>query len=167
MLGAAAGDDKLGQVIAQMTTFTDGLTGIREALDVGIGKLQQHDDESATDQAANMAAERICKQLSALTNAISKSERVAVPGQSEDGEKDEPADNMPQRIQVINKVPREFLEVINAQFAIMQSWLEPVIELARDSSANTRELKQTLDKAIAGYTDLVQKLNEAAEKRSS
>ena len=39
------------------------------------------------------------------------------------------------RIQVINKIPDTFLEVMRNQFRVLQTWMEPILELAKENQA--------------------------------
>ena len=47
LLGTADGDDKFSQVVAQMTTFSEGLNDIKEVLNLGISQLADGDGNQA------------------------------------------------------------------------------------------------------------------------
>ena len=47
LLGAAGDDGQLGQVIAQLTTFSEGLNDIRATIDKGVTTLANNENEDA------------------------------------------------------------------------------------------------------------------------
>ena len=49
LLGSAAGDDQFGQLIAQLTTFSEGLHEIRKVLQSGVGKLADAEPEEGLE----------------------------------------------------------------------------------------------------------------------
>ncbi len=70
----------------------------------------------------------------------------------------------PTQIKVINKVPRAFLDVIEAQFNIMQDWMKPLLKLTDDHSADAQHLKKAIDDTYSRYEKLLQRMEEAARK---
>ena len=56
-----------------------------------------------------------------------------------------------------NRHPLENL-AIRQQFAVMQSWMAPIVEMLRDTDANFDELKRRFDHAQKSYETLVDRL---------
>ena len=130
MLGSA-GDDQLGQVIAQMSTFSDGLHDIRKTLDAGVSHLTSDEaDNASTLQTATLqqighAVAELAKfngKMDAIGEGITSLVKATRRGINEQKKKD-------QKIQVINKVPHAFLDILRNQFRVMQTWMEPILQV--------------------------------------
>ncbi len=173
MLGAAAGDDKFGQVIAQMTTFTDGLEGIKRTIDQGMtqwGTLAGDALEQPAAQAepvlstaqVSEAIEHLGSfndHLAAIKEALSSgaASAAATPQPHQLPAASRPAD---QKIQVVTRVPRAFLEVIRTQFDLMQTWMQPLLTLVQSGTNDAQELKQAVDETFSRYQILIKKMEE-------
>ena len=162
LLGSAGGDSEIGQVIAQLTTFSEGLNDIRTTLDNGVKQLSQGDDDqanvlqNATMQQVAHAVAELAKFNSTLgeiktmmgegiktSSSITGAATAAVPTQ--------------QKIEVVNKVPNIFLDIIRNQFRVLQTWMEPILTLAeafpegkglRDAAKATQQNYEKLIKQI-------------------
>ena len=66
------------------------------------------------------------------------------------------------QVQVVYKVPRVFLDVIKAQFSIMERWLEPVIQLSEKQGADTDALVKSVDLAFKRYEALIERMETAS-----
>ena len=137
LLGSSQGDDKVSQIIAQMTTFADGLHEIRSALDLGISKLVKPTEavedvrQTATLRQVGHAVEQLSQFNSTLEGIKGLLEsQMALRAQDKKLEAVDPAPLPEQKIEVINKVPQAFSNIIEAQFRILQTWLEPLLKLA-------------------------------------
>ena len=139
LLGSADGDDKVAQIIAQMTTFTAGLHEIRSVLDTGIAKLTADDSdtenvmETATLRQVGHAVEQLSK-FNGTLEGIKELMESGVMTRATEGATEQPAvapaPPLPQKIEVVNKVPQAFSNIIEAQFRILQTWLEPLLKLS-------------------------------------
>ena len=69
---------------------------------------------------------------------------------------------VPHEVKVVYKVPRVFLDVIKAQFMIMERWLEPVIQLSEKQGADTDALAKNVDIAFKRYEALIERMETAA-----
>ena len=113
LLGAAGDDGQLGKVIAQMSTFSEGLSDIRSSLDKGINALgkDQNEDADVVIQTATM--QQIAhgvEELSKFNTTLDQikgmmGQGIKTSGISAIGEVPQ------QKIEVVNKVPHIFLAV--------------------------------------------------------
>jgi len=187
MLGNVAGDDKFGQVIAQMSTFTDGLNDIRSTIDHGVKQLTPGDQESentlqavtvreighavaelakfnesmveiksAIDshvQNSNSQSEQTAKALeAAFTKLNTQSEQIG-------GNSESPNSNEPLKIQVVNRIPHAFMDVLRNQFRVLQTWMGPILELA-DAMPEAKGLKSAARKTRKNYEKLINKIED-------
>ena len=213
LLGGTNADDKMGQVIAQMTTFSEGLYDIRKALETGVSKLRDPkpadvDFSSALDPAALSAShladavqvlgdlgqrlggiekvlsEPMPLQLEASSNtdsADASSSHLADAvqalgnlGQRLEGiEKvlSEPkteadsdsagveSDRSPRRVEVVTKVPKQFLDVIKAQFAVLQTWFEPLYKLTEMRGQEVDSLREAIEESRERYESLLKRID--------
>ena len=139
LLGSATGDDKATQIIAQMTTFSEGLHDIRAVLETGMSQIRsrQNDQgnvmETATLRQVGHAIEQLVQfneTLSGIRELMASS--LTPHGETAGADSSIPRGRSPvtQKIEVINKVPQAFSNIIEAQFRILQTWLEPLLKLS-------------------------------------
>ena len=67
---------------------------------------------------------------------------------------------IPTSIEVVNKVPRQFMDVIRAQFQVLQSWFEPLIRVTELRGVETEQLRRALQESIDRYRELMAKIGE-------
>ena len=153
------GADKLSQVIAQMTQFTEGLGDIKDVLSTGITQLSAPKDAAATPpEASSPQLDSAVQHLASFNDNLSKigealsNTAFGTPN----------AAAAAHQVQVVYKVPRVFLDVIKAQFLIMERWLEPVVKLAQKQGNDTDELVKNVDLAFKRYESLIQRMESAA-----
>ena len=140
LLGGAQGDDKVAQIIAQMTTFTDGLNDIRIAVDEGVSKLSSADaeEDKVLETARLRQVSDAMQQLTKFNDTLDGIKDLmqsgvmtrATEGATEQSNATAQAPSASQKIEVINKVPQAFTNIIEAQFRILQTWLEPLLKLS-------------------------------------
>ena len=180
-LGSAGGDDNFAKVIAQMTLFSEGLGDIRNVLTEGLATLASPNEQPEASGEPNLSPmiTDAVSQLSQFNTGLLEIKHALMDGVTE--LKNAPAaaaapsgamSNSPggkppiQQIQLIHKVPRVFLDVIKAQFAIMQSWMKPMMLMSQDSKINSKQLKMSIDQAFARYDQLIDKMESASSKGS-
>ena len=181
LLGSVAGDDKFGQVIAQMSTFADGLAEIQATLSKGIDVLvpmetvQEESSDAATEPSpmekltlsqVNAAVDELGKFNHTLNEikglfAERKSSSQKVEQSTGEIQKLPP---MEHKVQVVNKVPTAFMEVIKSQFRILQTWLAPILALA-DQLPDSNEFKSAVEKTVKRYEHIFKKLRDDASEQ--
>jgi hypothetical protein len=67
----------------------------------------------------------------------------------------------PQKIEVINKVPGIFLNVMRDQFRVLQTWVDPIIKLS-EVLPEADDLMKAMQKTHRSYDKM---LNQIKEKR--
>lgn len=185
LLGGVAGDDKFGQVIAQMTTVSEGLAEIKNVLNQGMTQLgerdtRQREEERAkegepTSDAASETIGAALQHLADFNANLSAIKNALTDGVTQLASKplpppavapfSSPVETYPMtlpEIKVVNKVPKAFLDVIEAQFRIMQDWMKPIMHLTEQSTADARDLKHAIEETYARYEQLLHKMETAA-----
>jgi hypothetical protein len=155
-LRGAGEDEKFGQMIVQLSGFSEGLNSIRRALDSGLDRVLQAEAEKAGGDGETLKATFDDQSLAAmkgwideLKSAYSEAKRAA-------------AEVPAQQIQVVSKVPTSILNVLKHQFRLMQGWLTPILKHARDQDQELGEIRQLIDANLASYKSLITELEEAA-----
>ena len=172
MLGAAGGDSELGQVIAQLSTFSDGLGKIQTTLDKGVTRLvsAQEEEPSAFEKVSMQQVSHAVVEL-AKFNASLADVKSIVADMQQDRDPNQPDSAskvardaaavapapVQQKIEVINKVPPIFLEVIRNQFRILQTWMEPILALA-ESLPEADGFKQAMSATAQNYDEFFEKV---------
>ena len=162
LLGSVDGDDQLGQVIAQMSTFTTGLGDIKRTLDAGVDRLTDS-KQQADSQFQTATVKEVAQAVTELANLNAtlmgiKSEFGSLPATAS-----APASNAAsgpiekQQIEVINKVPNIFLDIIRNQFRVLQTWMEPILKLS-EVFAEAEDLKKAAKLTEANYKQLLEKI---------
>jgi len=163
LLGSVDGDDQLGQVIAQMSTFTTGLGDIKRTLDAGVDRLtesKQQADEQFKDATAKEISQAVA-ELASLNATISNIRSEF--GEAQSAGAVAGAANVAsgpvekQQIEVINKVPSIFLDIIRNQFRVLQTWMEPILKLA-EVFAEAEDLKKAAKLTEANYKQMLDKI---------
>ena len=160
MLGSAGKDDQIGQVIAQMSTFSDGLHDIKKALDGGLKILAEDNGDANTMQTVAMreighAVAELAKfneKMDTIGGSIGDLVKTTRRGIKEQRSLDH-------KIQVVNKVPFAFLDVLRNQFRVMQTWIEPIMRIA-DVIPEAESLLKASKVTEKNYQKLLSKISE-------
>lgn len=62
------------------------------------------------------------------------------------------------KIEVINKVPRQFLDIIKAQFLVLQNWFEPLMKATEMRGIEAEQLRAALKTSLERYEELLKKI---------
>ncbi len=215
LLGGTSADDKIGQVIAQMTTFSEGLYDIRKALDSGVAKLNgakpsQNETPSPMDPAVLSASHLadavqvlgdLGQRLEGIERVLSEPKQVvedpaamsatqlgdAVQALGDLGQRlqgiekvlsetksavasktaaKREAAELPAKVEVVTKVPKQFLDVIKAQFAVLQTWFEPLAKLTEMRGQEVDSLRQAIEESRQRYEGLLKRIESDGRKKS-
>ncbi|HIQ22426.1 MAG TPA: AAA family ATPase [Planctomycetes bacterium] len=151
-------DEKFGQMIVQLSSFTEGLHAIRRALEGGLERVLQAESRKAGGDGATLRATFDEQALAALKSWID--ELKALSAQAKGAAKAE----QPQPVHVVTKVPAAILNVLRRQFRLMEGWLAPLLEHARRQDEELERLKELIRENLASYGNLIAEL-EAASRR--
>ncbi|MCA9078901.1 MAG: DNA repair ATPase [Planctomycetaceae bacterium] len=175
-LRGLSADDHVGQVIATLMTFSDGLNSIREALQSGVQRLSA-DRSSAQAQAIQSQlagmTEQLTQGLDRLTEAARQSAEAAMHRPSRAGLPSPPTNDAETsvdaagRLTIVNRIPRTVLNVMETQFDLMQNWLRPLSEMTTRQTADLESLRPMVEECLQHYRVLLRKLEEAHERESS
>ena len=165
LLGSVDGDNQIGQIIAQMSTFTQGLTDIKRTLDDGVNRLAESGDgtiETATMREVSHAV----AELANLNTTISDLKTMASDGLTfmatsmpNAGPTGPPLSAAPsnQKVEVINKIPKIFQDIIKHQFQVLETWMEPILKLS-EVFADADDLKRAAQLTQKNYASLLNKI---------
>ena len=166
MLGAAGDDGQLGQVIAQMSSFSEGLTDIRSALDKGVTHLTEEKGpgvlETATVEQIGVAVAELSNFNKTLTEMKSIMAYGGIAGMGGEGGTSGPAE--PQKIEVVNKVPAIFLKVMRDQFRVLQTWVDPIIKLS-EVLPEADDLMNAMKKTHQSYDKMLNQIKEERDEK--
>ena len=172
LLSGASEDDGLGRVIAQMTTVSDGLMSIKKAVEAGMGEMiaASSQDRSAEQiQTAVAELNKFNKTLTGIkkmmkegikTEGVVSAAAVAAPTTPATNVHDKGID--PIEVEVINKVPTIFLDIIRNQFRVLQTWMDPILAMA-EKLPEARGLSDAARVTERNYSDLLEKIKKFKE----
>ena len=157
LLGSVAGDDKVSQIIAQMTTVSEGLSDIRSAITKGVKHLSLSDgDEQSTLETARLRqVGNAIDQLVDFNTNLAGIKELLQTKQQTPAQDDAPS--VPASIQVVNKIPTAFTNIIRMQFRVMQTWMEPLLQLG-EKVPEAKGLVQAAKVTEVQYKKMLDKL---------
>ncbi len=164
LLGSADDGSEIGQVIAQLTTFSEGLNDIRKTLAQGVSKLTEtNDEEENIIQTATMQqVTHVVSELSKFNSTLG--EMKTMMGEGVDASASHAGAPSQQKIEVVNKVPNIFLDIIRNQFRVLQTWMEPILKLS-EVFPEAEGLKDAAQATQANYDKLIKQIGEDSTSR--
>jgi hypothetical protein len=172
LLGAANDDSQIGQVIAQLTTFSEGLNDIRKTLDVGMKQLvgSQNEDLTTIQTATMREVSHAVAELSKFNTSIDGlrdvvSEGMAA-GMANAAKSQSVAPVGQQKIEVVNKVPNIFLDIIRNQFRVLQTWMDPILKLA-EMFPDAEGLQKAASATERNYAKLIKQIGDTQTEQQS
>ncbi|MCA9218206.1 MAG: AAA family ATPase, partial [Planctomycetales bacterium] len=170
LLGSTGEDDQVGRVVAQLTTFTDGLQQIKETLEVGVERISSTDKppQEVAITGLGDALQSLTHFNDSLANINSSLDKLLATSSQPTAAAVAKGSPLPQEIRVINRVPGAFLEVIRAQFGLIQAWMKPIQNLPAEKQEDYALLTRSLDEAFKKYEQLIRKTeaDTASEKQA-
>ncbi|MEZ6064580.1 MAG: DNA repair ATPase [Planctomycetaceae bacterium] len=186
-------DDKVGQVIATLGTFNDGLDAIRKAVTQGANTMRDREDPQSSRLAAlteslstSLAAiaERMETGLDGIGKLADRPIRVDVPKLELPPLEIKWPEQLPSappsaaaatargqddgdrgdRITVVNRLPKTVYNVLESQFKLMHGWLKPLAEIAERQQSELSELRPLVEQCLNHYRLLLSKLEEAHDQ---
>ena len=166
MLGAAGDDGQLGQVIAQLTSFSEGLHDIRSALDKGVNHLTAKQVPTEIETATMNQVGQVVTELSSFNKSLDQMKTVlesAALSATSSGVPTAPVAPGEQKIEIINKVPNIFLDIIRNQFRVLQTWMEPILKLS-EIFPEADGLKRAADATLENYNKIIDQIADDEEE---
>lgn len=93
-------------------------------------------------------------------NAETLAASMTLNGHTRDEQPEPIAERHQHEIQIINRVPRILLEVIQQQFGVMQEWLQPLHQATHANGVRVEQLEQVLQQTLHRYTELLKRLED-------
>ena len=164
-----------------MSTFTEGLSDIKDAVSQASSQWIAQAD-AAPEQAPAIATEHVLaalKQLDTFNNNLASIRKSIAEGVTTKQLAAPPApaaaqqstaellDPEKHKVVVVHKVPRAFLDLVKAQFSIIESWMAPFLKLSQESAVDLKDLNSRVNEAFGRYHDLIERLEDASEKSES
>ena len=204
-LRGVGSDDKVGQVIATLSTFSDGLDSIRKAVTEGVTRISETNGKDEIDPTDEHIATAIAKMeglgagLAALSERLNdglmqiarladrplnievppidvkwpETPLVAAPPPTEhvpaaptvvDDEGSSAEMVRPDRITIVNRLPRTMMNVLEQQFELMQGWMRPLLEMSTAQKEEFAELRPMVEDCLKHYRVLLRKLEDAHDR---
>ena len=159
LLGAAGEDNQAAQIIAQMSAFSDGLAEIRSTMSKSVKQLI---DANAPEQGAETLQTVTMREVAHATAELAKFNQSLneIKSVIEHGLNESATEAANQKIQVVNKIPEAFLEVMRNQFRVLQTWMEPILELA-ESNPNAKGFVSAAKATETHYAETIDKVIES------
>jgi hypothetical protein len=154
-------DDRVGLVVTELGSLSDGLESIRQALGSGLKQLLAEDDGKPVPEPPPVEASFAPETIDAMKGLVDDL-RVALAQRSP--AEPAPVELPPQEIQVVSKVPRTILNVLRHQFKLMEGWMAPLARHAQQQSREMTQLRELVGENLSAYQRLIAQLEEAAAK---
>ena len=165
LLSGASEDDGFGRVIAQMTTVSEGLISIQKSVESGMKQMAASAAQDDSPQRLKSAVSELEKFNKTMTG-IKKLMKDGVKTQGTNtAPLTKPVAHVsekgidPIEVEVINKVPTIFLDIIRNQFRVLQTWVDPIMALA-DSIPGAKGLESAAKATEQNYDELLQKIQK-------
>jgi len=162
LLLGESGDDQLGQIIGQMMVFGEGLKDIGSSLDKGMARLSDNEQASTIQTATMREVSHAVAELSKFNQTAGEMKELMLKGGVGGMMGD---DGLPQKIQVVNKIPKAFLSVIQNQFQIIQTWMEPILKLSQ-VFPEASDLKRAAHMTDENYRQILNIIDKFKEMNS-
>ncbi len=151
------GDDaKFGQVILQLTNFSESLDAIKNAMKSGVAWMLETGPQAGRGDGTTVKASLDFETLDAMKGLIGELKSAMV--------QPAPAAERPQEIHVVSRVPSSILNVLRQQFKLMQGWLKPIYEQTHEQGRQVGQIRELMDENLARYETLIHQLEEASRK---
>ncbi|MCA8995940.1 MAG: AAA family ATPase, partial [Planctomycetaceae bacterium] len=161
-------DDKVGQVIATLSTFNDGLDSIRKAVGDAAVSLSARNEDNGQLEVLAAGLRSLSEQMSTSLTRMEQlaSRPIEVPAIEMKWPDQLPSTTTPaadksDRITVINRLPKSVYSVLTTQFSLMEQWLKPLTELTARQHQEITELRPMVEQCLKSYRGLLAKLEEA------
>jgi len=149
LLGGAAEDDQMGQILAQLSGFSSGIGGVEATLKKGLTQLAvaQTSTAAASPEDSEPKVEQppldlapIVEQLAAIAAARNEAPKTIEAA---------PAPTIPAKLKVETQFPADYAKAWQRQAEILEAFL-PVLNAYKDQSAAILHLKDAIDRLISG-----------------
>jgi len=153
-------DQKFGQIILQMTNFSESLDAIKSALKSGVAWMVESGGAKDGRRPPALQASFDPQTLDKIGALVDELKAQFAARALASGE-----ESLPREIHVVNKVPAAILGVLRQQFELMQGWLKPIADRTQEQGNDVDSLRQLIDKNLAAYQDLIARIEEAVRKK--
>jgi len=175
-------DDKVGQVLATLSTFNDGLDSIKKALVESALTLSEGNNDDALSSQIEVLTRGLDGMTGRLNDGFATLAQLAnrpievnveapvsstpIPAASATVPANPIAapSSEPEPITIINRLPKTVYKVLESQFELMEGWLRPIRDLTAQHHHELKEVRPLIEQCMEHYQRLLNKL-EAAHDR--
>jgi hypothetical protein len=130
----------------QFSGLEAGLQSINESLSSGMSEF------------AELAERSVAATVEPPPAAVPTPVAAAPASVATTGDEDaEPGD--PQKLTIINRVPKVLTGIVKEQFALMNAWLEPIHQATRGQRSDMRKLEKKIDACLKAYQSLIERID--------
>ncbi len=148
LLRGTGGDDRFGQVIAQMSTVKDGLDEIGQAVAAGVEKLGEKKKGAPSQR-------KIETSLSDAT--LKKLEKLLQAHGDGHGDEEGPPT---QNVEIVNRVPRGMVKLLEQQFDLIRAWIEPMYRMSQEQGEDFDKIMTRLTDVTRRYETVLKTIHE-------
>ncbi len=147
-----------------MTTFSEGLNDIRVTLDKGMQHLAAAPGEDGIQVATMREVSHGVAELAKFNATLDGIRQILGEGIAGSLAARRSSSfrrgNQPHKIEVVNKVPNIFLDIIRNQFRVLQTWMGPILQLA-ELFPDADGLQKAAEATERNYQKLIKQIGES------
>ena len=174
--GVGGADDPTARVLVQLGTLGDNLHSVRKAIADGVKEMVSNaaEQSASRDLQSQDHAERLIVEVAALRDGL-KEVGAAMAAAAPASAAANAAPPLPaeafheggalHRVTVQHKVPRSILHVLESQFQLMQTWLQPLSQSIAAHDAQQAQVQESLSECLQRYEALIEELADAQSKQ--
>jgi hypothetical protein len=156
-------DDKFGQLLVELSTFSEGLDSIEKALQGGLERMLEAQTRSGDEPTVKAALDG--PTLDALRQGFERLHATLAEfkGAILDQANQPAAPPAPPEIQIVNQVPTSILGVLRSQFRLLEGGLVPLGQQSQEQRKELQQLRKLMDQTLASYKVLIAYLENATQ----
>lgn len=163
-------DDPVSRVVVQLSAFKEGIDYIGNILETGVAKINETENKGDGDTPNGQIDVNGVTKMSITDETMKKIEDLAkgmkVPdsmAKTVDGSDDSDYSNKSSRIEVVNKIPRVFLKIVQNQFKVMNAWLGPILKANTEQTTDIKKLEDEMQKLNAAFKGVMREKGDLDE----
>ena len=149
-------DEAMGQLLLQLTNFSDGLDAISQTLNSGVERMLKKEERPIGGDGSILKTSFDTKTLGAIKAMVSEMKTAYAAGSQV-----APPPKPQKEIRMITKVPKSILHILHHQLQLMESWMEPVYKETQKQGKDLQKIRKLIAENLRKYEALVDDLQAA------